>query len=42
MKIHMTYEKLSNSKDMTAKHILPFHRFAGILFNFENDMKRLI
>ena len=33
VKMHMTYEKLPNSKDMTAKHILPFHLFAGISFS---------
>ena len=38
MKIYITYEKLSNSKYMTAKHILPFQRFAGISFSIMNTL----
>ena len=39
MKTYITYEKLSNSKCMTAKHILPFQRFSGISFSIMNTFE---
>ena len=40
MKIYITYEKLSNSKYTTAKHILPFQWFAGISFSAMNALSQ--
>ena len=38
MKIYITYEKLSNSKYMSAMRILPFQRFAGISYSILNAL----